>query len=300
MQPQSTPHLSFISSYTAQRFWSKVNKTGPLWNNIPCWLWTVARTSTGYGHFNLDGRSVKAHRAAWEITHGPIPDKLLVLHRCDRPLCCNPAHLFLGTPADNSRDMVQKNRHGSQRGNRHKTRARPREGDTAMDEYVTVAAASHLTGVTERTLRRWITGRKLPAVDGNHKKLVRVGDVRELMAASGRPSGLVADTNGPGDERATNVIDITPGRRPDISGRPADSDRRLSDLAGSDLIGELVATIQQQAEEIGVLRERLRAQDAPHAAQDAPAAPQDSGAAPTPTARSVTSLRVRVLRWLRS
>jgi len=173
-----------------------------------------------------------------------------------------------------------------------------------MDEYVTVAAASQLTGVTERTLRRWITGRKLPAVDGHHKKLVRVGDVRELMAASGRSSGLVADTNGPGDERATNVIDITPGRRPDMSGRPADTDGQVS----AAIVADLVATIQRQAEEIGVLRERLRAIDAsaapsPGATQPAsapPAAPVGPGAAPTPTARPVASLRVRVLRWLRA
>jgi hypothetical protein len=48
---------------------------------------------------------------AYELTYGPIPDGMLVLHRCDNPPCCRPDHLFLGTNADNSADKVQKKRH---------------------------------------------------------------------------------------------------------------------------------------------------------------------------------------------
>lgn len=55
-------------------------------------------------------RSFRAHRFAWEITRGPIPDGLHVLHRCDNPPCCNPDHLFLGTHIDNVADMVAKGR----------------------------------------------------------------------------------------------------------------------------------------------------------------------------------------------
>jgi hypothetical protein len=94
----------------ADRFWPKVDRgAGP----DACWPWT-ASTTHGYGQIGVPGtRPHKAHRVAWELTNGPIPDGLLVCHRCDNPPCCNPAHLFLGTNADNMRDMVAKGRAGS-------------------------------------------------------------------------------------------------------------------------------------------------------------------------------------------
>ncbi len=89
-----------------ERFWTKVAK------GDNCWLWMQGK-SAGYGRFNLwrgPSHSVLAHRYAWELTYGPIPDDLPVLHRCDNPPCVRPDHLFLGTQADNLRDMHTKNR----------------------------------------------------------------------------------------------------------------------------------------------------------------------------------------------
>lgn len=63
---------------------------------------------------------VFVHRAAWEVTYGPIPEGASVLHRCDTPLCCNPACLFLGTQDDNMKDMTQKGRHWNSRKTRCK------------------------------------------------------------------------------------------------------------------------------------------------------------------------------------
>lgn len=75
-----------------------------------CLEWTGALNDAGYGRL-IDGRrNVRAHRANWELHNGPIPDGLLVLHRCDNPKCVDPKHLFLGTNTDNIRDMVCKGR----------------------------------------------------------------------------------------------------------------------------------------------------------------------------------------------
>ena len=80
-----------------------------------CHLWIGATTGGGYGHTRIGGKNMRAHRAVWELTHGPIPDGLWVLHRCDNPACVNPLHLFLGTHIDNMRDVVSKGRHVGQK-----------------------------------------------------------------------------------------------------------------------------------------------------------------------------------------
>ena len=80
-----------------------------------CWTWTGKRDEKGYGRIKIrceDGvwRPHGAHRVSWEAHNGPIPGGLWVLHRCDNPPCINPNHLFLGTAADNTADMMQKGR----------------------------------------------------------------------------------------------------------------------------------------------------------------------------------------------
>jgi len=75
-----------------------------------CWLWTGAQDRYGYGRFWVEGRLMKAHRAAWTMFRGPIPEGRWVLHRCDVPGCVNPDHLFLGDRADNMTDMARKGR----------------------------------------------------------------------------------------------------------------------------------------------------------------------------------------------
>jgi hypothetical protein len=92
----------------AERFWGRVERADP----DSCWEWTRARFRSGYGALrNLETKqTVYAHRVAWELTNGAIEKGLCVLHRCDNRPCCNPNHLFLGTDADNVRDMDAKGR----------------------------------------------------------------------------------------------------------------------------------------------------------------------------------------------
>jgi len=81
---------------------------GPL--KSPCWIFLGIHNSSGYGQLLHNGGFRAAHRVSWVIHNGPIPGGLWVLHICDQPSCCNPDHLWLGSPQENMADMVAKHR----------------------------------------------------------------------------------------------------------------------------------------------------------------------------------------------
>jgi hypothetical protein len=86
-----------------------------------CWPWKGYKNTYGYGQFFHGGRYRPAHRAMFEFKNGPIPQGLFVLHRCDNPICVNPAHLFLGTQLDNMTDCIAKDRNNrGERNGQHK------------------------------------------------------------------------------------------------------------------------------------------------------------------------------------
>lgn len=92
-------------------FWSKVVKTDC------CWLWSGGCFDTGYGAvWSPGGKVIRAHRVAYELTVGPIPAGMDILHSCDVRRCCRPDHLEAGTRAKNQRDMVIRHRNAPQVG----------------------------------------------------------------------------------------------------------------------------------------------------------------------------------------
>jgi len=79
-----------------------------------CWIWEGAIQSSGYGSFGIgEGKTALAHRIAYEIEYGVIPDGLCIRHRFDEKLCVNPKHLVVGTIADNNKDMRERGRQAS-------------------------------------------------------------------------------------------------------------------------------------------------------------------------------------------
>lgn len=88
------------------RFWTRVDVKG----EDECWPWNHSRDPHGYGVFSLSSRNRPASRVAYLLAHGPIPDGHRINHHCDNPPCCNPKHLYAGTAADNTRDMMVRGR----------------------------------------------------------------------------------------------------------------------------------------------------------------------------------------------
>ena len=90
-----------------QKFWDKVDKSaGP----DECWPWLGYIGSDGYGRHSLNQKPARAHRLAWSLVNGEIPDGGLICHTCDNPVCANPSHLWLGDAKSNMQDKIAKGR----------------------------------------------------------------------------------------------------------------------------------------------------------------------------------------------
>jgi hypothetical protein len=129
-----------------------------------CWEWNgKPRGKFGYARIQVNGVAKPAHRAVYEVLVGPVPDHLHVCHQCDNPKCVNPAHLFVGTQADNIQDMVTKGRQA--RGERISTAKLTAEQVTEIRRlYVPRKMGSHRLarrfGVSKVTIQR-ILNRKI-------------------------------------------------------------------------------------------------------------------------------------------
>jgi hypothetical protein len=157
-----------MSKTLAERFWNKVEK-----HTEGCWRWTGRPMAVGYGYLASRGpdgvmRDGYAHRASWELHYGSIPDGLCVLHRCDNRMCVNPAHLFLGTRADNMADKAAKGRapHGEGHWNNKLTFEDVRVICEAVSSGRTHVSVANDFNVSRQAIGSIVTGRTWKAVAG--------------------------------------------------------------------------------------------------------------------------------------
>jgi hypothetical protein len=131
-------------------FWAVVD----IQRGDECWVWMGAKHHSGYGVMSFGCRCCQTHRLAWFFAHGPIPRGLCVCHHCDNPPCCNPAHLFLGTRADNTRDAIKKGRMCSVGSRNPNAKLTPWEVKEIRRSSDTHAALARMFGVTEAAVWR--------------------------------------------------------------------------------------------------------------------------------------------------
>lgn len=131
--------------------------------NTGCHIWLGATAPTGYGRTWFRKKTITTHRVAYLLAHGEIPDGMVVCHRCDVTSCCNPAHLFLGTQAENLLDMRRKGRANDPHGERH-PRSKLSDADAAAIRAAVAGGArmkdlARQYGIAECTISNLCAGR---------------------------------------------------------------------------------------------------------------------------------------------
>lgn len=105
------------SNHLPDRFWKKVQKI----SDGDCWNWIGAKDQDGYGIYSHNKKTVRTHRLLASVAHGEIGNGRIVMHLCDNPSCCNPAHLVIGSIQENVSDREKKGRRSPPRGEMHRS-----------------------------------------------------------------------------------------------------------------------------------------------------------------------------------
>ena len=142
-----------------RRFWGMVSVGGV----DECWPWLARRDRDGYGRFKFMGKSLYAHRTAYQMLWGALAPGMFVCHRCDQPSCCNPSHLFAGTHVENMADMVVKGRACNRSGERN-TQAKLTSADVLgirrlLSQGKTHASVAKELGVCKSAISNIASGR---------------------------------------------------------------------------------------------------------------------------------------------
>jgi excisionase family DNA binding protein len=166
-----------------------VDRKGP----DECWEWKGHRGSNGYGVAYCQGLQMRAHRVAYMLAKGDIPEGLIILHKCDNPPCCNPAHLRLGTFLDNAEDAINKGRlrfklskppskTPGQIRREFKERIRADLATKDASAWLTTGQAAVLASVSAQTIINWIDSGRIPArrIGAGPRKLDRQEFIRYL------------------------------------------------------------------------------------------------------------------------
>jgi hypothetical protein len=143
----------------AERLWERVDKSA---GKEGCWIWLGGTVRGRYGQIRLSpsggalrGRKTTTHRAAWELSFGPIPSMMHVCHRCDNPRCVNPQHLWVGTHSENLADMKAKGRaaRGERSGTARLTQTQVRAIRKALQANIySLSELAELNGVSRSTI----------------------------------------------------------------------------------------------------------------------------------------------------
>lgn len=156
-----------------------------------CWQWQMSTNHNGYGRFKVGAGVERAHRVSYHIHKGPIPEGMIVCHACDNPGCVNPDHLWLGSNADNSADMLRKGRHrtapqaGEMNNRATLTEAQAREVISLIAAGLSNKAIATRYGVTHSSvsnIRRGKTWTRLRRPD-DHPLFERYGSLKAAARA---------------------------------------------------------------------------------------------------------------------